>query len=124
MPALLSQKDMRPLKKLPFCYLCGETVNSCAPAGLDDDDVLPTSLFLEPDRNFPLTLPTHKTCNNQRSEDDRVIGQLVGLLHGIPLHPVHNKLKVAVGQFEDGAPAVAVTNLNFQAIIRRWLRGF
>jgi hypothetical protein len=63
-------------------------------------------------------------CNSDRSAEDQVIGQLIGLLHGKSPNVTHNKLKVNVGEFEDGTPVMAVEGLDLRAIIRRWIRGF
>lgn len=84
----------------------------------------PNAIFDKADRDFPLILPTHRKCNGDRSAEDQVIGQLVGILHRKQPNPKHNKLKVKVGFFEDGAPAVAIEGLDLRAIIRRWVRGF
>src|SRR5438093_1112647 len=115
-----SQRAIRSAQGLPFCYLCGKPLADPR----NDDHVPPSSIFLTADRNFPLTLPTHVKCNSDRSAEDQVIGQLIGLLHGKSPKVTHNKLKVKVGEFEDGTPVMAVEGLDLRAIIRRWIRGF
>ncbi len=115
-----SQKAIHAVHSLPFCYLCGESLADPR----NDDHVPPSSIFLTDDRNFPLTLPTHVKCNGDRSAEDQVIGQLIGLLHDKAPDAVHNKLKVKSGPFEDGTPGLVVEGLDLQAIIRRWIRGF
>ena len=72
-----TQQAMRRVKELPFCYLCGEKLSEPQ----NDDHVPPTSIFLPDDRNVPLILPTHKKCNNDRSDEDQLIGQLIDILN-------------------------------------------
>jgi len=115
-----SQKAIHAVQALPFCYLCGESLADPR----NDDHVPPSSIFLTDDRNFPLTLPTHVKCNGDRSAEDQVIGQLIGLLHRKAPDAVHNKLKVKSGPYEDGTLGMAVEGLDLRSIIRRWIRGF
>src|SRR6184192_804612 len=115
-----TQKAMRAVKQLPFCYLCGKALT----APRNNDHVPPSTIFLDCDRNFPLILPTHVTCNGDRSREDQAIGQLIGVLHGKDPHGPHNRLNVVGGRFEDGTQGIAVEGLELRAIIRRWIRGF
>jgi hypothetical protein len=123
MPVILTtQKVLRSVQKLPFCYLCGR---HCGPHHDKTRDHLPPSgLFACIDRNPPLILRTHRRCNEDRSHEDQAIGQLVGVLHGQRVNPAHNKLRISRGQFDDGSPTVAVRDLDMKEIIRRWVRGF
>jgi hypothetical protein len=73
-----------------------------------------SGLFALADRDPLLILPTHRECNQKRSPQDQVIGQLVGVLRGRQVNPSHNKLRVSVGQFEDGKPAAAVRDLDIK----------
>lgn len=117
-----NQRVMRDVGNLPFCYLCG---NGFGRAEKPNRDHLPPSgLFAVVDRDFPLILPTHRTCNVKQSPHDQVIGQLVGVIHGRRPDPKHKKFRVSTGRFENGSPALAVGGLDFSAIIRRWIRGF
>lgn len=115
-----TQQEMRKVKKLPFCYLCGEQLSDPR----DDDHVPPTSIFLPDDRNFPLILPTHKKCNVNRSAEDQLIGQLINILHKKTPDSRHKKLGVKAVRLPDGELLAAVHGLNLRAIIRRWVRGF
>jgi hypothetical protein len=117
---LATQKAMRAVKQLPFCYLCGERLTDPR----NDDHIPPSSIFLRGDRDFPLILPTHVRCNSDRSLEDQVIGQLIGFLHGKAPHGPQNKLWIKGGRFKDGTPGIAVQGLDLRAIIRRWIRGF
>lgn len=123
MPVVLdTQKAMRDVQRIFFCYMCGRGFK--AEDAPNPDHVPPTGLFAVVDRNFPLILPTHRGCNAARSADDQVVGQLVGLMHGRRPNPTHNKLDVSAGHFQDGSPAVVVGSLDLRFIIRRWVRGF
>jgi hypothetical protein len=115
-----TQKAMRKVRALPFCYLCGDPLTDPQ----NDDHVPPTAIFLNGDRNFPLILPTHDRCNGDRSSEDQVIGQLVGVLHGKAPDARHDKLDVKPVLFEDGTVGAAVRDVDLRAIIRRWVRGF
>jgi len=119
---LTTHKELQEVQNLPFCYLCGQGL------GLSEDTnrdhVPPSGLFALADRDPPLILPTHCQCNQKRSREDQVIGQLVGVLHGRKVNPPHNKLRVSVGQFKEGSPTAAVRDLDIKEIIRRWVRGF
>lgn len=117
-----SQKDLREVQDLPFCYLCGQSFGFSEDRSRDH--VPPSGLFARQDRGLPLILPTHPQCNHERSPEDQIIGQLVGVLHGQRVNPRHNKLRVSVGRFEDGSPAAALRDLDIRKIIRRWIRGF
>jgi hypothetical protein len=116
---LETQVAMRPLRKLPFCYLCGEPLD----AGHNFDHVPPSTIFLPEDCNFPLILPTHVTCNGARSGDDESIGQVVGLLHGDETAKIH-KLDIALTRSGHGALLVLLRDLDLRRIIKRWVRGF
>ena len=119
---VLTQQDVRPLRRLPFCYICGRQFS---PDDVQNDDhVPPTSLFLEADRNHPLILPTHYDCNHGRHVEDQQIGQLIGLLHGDAPNPQHQRIQLFGGQGPDGNPFAAAGGLDLTAIIRRWVRGF
>ena len=123
MPVSLgTQKAMRDVRKLAFCYLCGATFNQTEKR--NRDHVPPSGLFAVADHDFPLILPTHRNCNAKQSADDQAVGQLVSIIHGRMPLPEHNKLRVSVGRFEDGSPSLAVRGLNLQSIIWRWIRGF
>lgn len=113
---------MRDIRNLPFCYLCGKPF--CLEETTNADHVPPTGLFAVADRDFPLILPTHRSCNASRSPEDQVVGQLVGMIHGRAHDPQHLKLKLLVGRRQDGSLAAAATGIQLRNIIRRWVRGF
>ena len=120
--SLTTHKALQGVATLPFCYLCGGSFASSE--ATDRDHVPPSGLFAKADRTAPLILRTHRRCNQGRSAEDQAIGQLVGVLHGRLVNRRHNKLRIALGRSVDGGSAVAATDINIRAAIRRWVRGF
>jgi hypothetical protein len=119
MVTLSSQKQIRAVRNLPFCYLCGRVF---APDDITNHDhVPPESVFAKADRQ-PLKLKSHKKCNSSFELLDEKIGQLIGLKHGqTPSNPQHHRLKI----IRSPIPRVgAVTNLNIDEAVWRWIRGF
>ena len=119
MISLTSQLELRAAQNLPFCYLCG--ADFALGDQINRDHVPPKTVFSLRDRQ-PLILRTHYNCNRMHSSTDKKIGQLIALKYGrIPQDPSHRRLRFAnlglVG-------TVAVTNLNIDAAIWRWISGF
>ena len=123
MPRLETQKEIRSAKALPFCYLCGRLF---VVGDEKNDDHCPASAcFLKEDRDFPLILKTHKTCNSSHGVIDQKIGQLIGLKNRQVPSPRDQQLKfqeVRIGP--RNAEAVAVSNLPIANAVWRWIRGF
>ena len=117
-----TQKVMRDVRGLPFCYLCGDGFDPTDT--VNRDHVPPSGIFATVDRDFPLILRSHQECNEARSRDDHVVSQLVGVLHGRKPNRKHKKLRVQLGRFENGSRAIVVGGLDLRSIIRRWIRGF
>ena len=119
MVELLNQKNFRNVRNLPFCYLCGKTFN--ADDCVNRDHLPPESIFASEHRE-PLLLPTHLKCNKAHELTDEKIGQLIALRYGkVPSHPKHRRLKFTV------TPSLnlgAVTNVNVDAAVWRWIAGF
>lgn len=123
MPIVLdSQTALRPIQSLPFCYLCGRTFEDGE--ATNRDHVPPSAIFAVADRNFPLILRTHTTCNGDRSGEDAIIGQLVSVLHGRQPHPRAARPRVETGRFEDGTIGLGAVGVDLKGIIWRWVRGF
>lgn len=120
--SLTSEKDLKAIKHLSFCYLCGQALSSGSKR--NKDHIPPSGIFAKADREQPLILPTHTFCNGSRSQEDQTIGQLVGVLHGRRVNQTHNKLKINVGQFVDGSRGAALEGFDLKEAIRRWVRGF
>ena len=119
---LASQKALRAVQSLPFCYLCarqfqrGDATNR--------DHVPPSALFARDDRDFPLILPAHQASNHRQSAHDEVVGQFVGLLHGRPVAQNGRKPQFATGTFDDASFGYGALGLDIKAIIWRWVRAF
>jgi hypothetical protein len=119
MASLTTQKQLRAARDLPFCYLCGSDFK---PEDVTNHDhVPPESVFAKADR-VPLKLKSHTKCNSSFELLDEKIGQLIALKHGqVPSNPQHYRLKFIRSPF----PRVgAVTNLNIDEAVWRWIRGF
>ncbi len=59
-----------------------------------------------------------------RSKEDQVISQLVGFLHDRAPIGRHNKLKLSLGKFDTGDPALVARGFDLRGIITRWIRAF
>lgn len=117
MVQLTSQKTIRSARRLGFCYLCGRSIE--AGESVNFDHVPPKSVFRPIDRES-LKLPTHKACNSGQHLADEKIGELIGLPHSTEqVKP--QRLRFAL------APDLsrgAITNLDIDAAVWRWVRGF
>ena len=118
---LKSQADFRTVRRLPFCYLCGKQFT-----GKTDktrDHIPPKNIFPKEDREPPLILPAHETCNGGQSDYDETIGQLVMALHGKV--PTNQKLELTVIDSDTSTkPYLALTGINLQNVVWRWIRAF
>lgn len=126
MPIQLStQQHFRPLQTLRFCYLCCLDITDAQLANgeINREHVPPTGMFKEADRDVPLILPAHATCNNALKDDDQISAQLMRLIHGRPSNE-HNQLDVYAGILPDGTETAAIGGFDFRSIIRRFVRGF
>src|SRR2546421_10460584 len=119
--SLTKQSDFRIVQKRSFCYLCAKTF--CVGDSKDRDHVPPSQLFATTDREPSLWLPTHKQCNGNRSAEDEVIAQFVGMVHGRPIAERGRKPKFAAGKFPDGTLGVGAA-IPLRPIIFRWVCGF
>jgi hypothetical protein len=118
MASLVSQKDFQTVQNLPFCYLCG---NDFVETDSINRDHLPAkSLFAKPHRES-LWLPTHVACNQSHELVDEKIGQLISLRYGKVARPEMRRLKFV---FSPRARLAAVVNLNIDAAVWRWIKGF
>lgn len=123
MPILLrTQQHLRASQKLPFCYLCTVGIPDLYAKDINREHVMPSGLFLPPDRDVPLILPSHVKCNGDESDRDNVVAYLVNMLHG--KKPDFNKLKMQWISDPDGGPPRAVMSLDLKGAIWRWVRGF
>jgi hypothetical protein len=113
-----TQNALRAVRSLPFCYLCGGAFDTTRAA--NHDHVPPKTVFALADRQ-PLKLKTHEACNSRHSLNDEKIGQLIALQRGeIPEKAEDRKLHLA----HLGLGFGAITNLNVDAALWRWISGF
>lgn len=123
MPILRTQGELRAVQNLPFCAICGEPF-------ADDErptrqHTPPKAVFAKADRDPPLIVAAHKSCNANQSGLDTAIGQLVAVLHG--RYPkTTREVALRVGEFPVSArrTTVGVEGLPLRAIVFRWLRCF
>jgi hypothetical protein len=115
---LTNQKSLRGVRDLPFCYLCGKQFEEGD--AVDHDHVPPKSMFARADRQ-PLKLKTHKACNERNSLNDEKVGQMISGFRGdYPRKEKDRKLVVE----HLGVGYGAVTNLDVDAVLWRWIKGF
>lgn len=118
MVILQTQKDLRTVQRLPFCYLCGDHL--LEDDVTDGDHVPAKATFNARDREPALKLQTHKRCNANLSVDDKKLGQLIALRRR---ESPPSRRDQAL-RFMSQRDMVAVTNLNIDAAVWRWIRGF
>lgn len=116
MPSLLTQKALRNVRKLPFCYLCGKTIAKTD--SVNRDHVPPKSIFAPSDRQ-PLILLSHERCNHSRHLEDEKIGQLISLVRRVAPRDDIQRLRV---HWTGVGPALV--NLNIEAEVWRWVQAF
>jgi hypothetical protein len=98
--------------------LCGKAFE--ASDEKNGDHLPPKSIFHADHRDDPLILPTHTACNNDYRLVDEKIGQLIAHLYEkIPRGP--ERLKIS--RFSS-LGLTAVTNLDIDGAIWRWISGF
>ncbi len=123
MPKLCTQHTLQTVQKLSFCYLCGKGFDGRADQ--TRDHVPPRSIFASQDRITPLILPTHPKCNEARSSDDEIIGQLVAAFHGKYPKPEKMRLDVRVVETANTRSRFAgLVGTNLHNVLSRWIRGF
>jgi len=123
MPTIKTEHELKCLRRLSFCYLCGKPFGTDSTK--DRDHVPPRSLFAKTDRCQPLLLPTHPACNQANSMDDEQIAQLVAVLHGKHPSPENLRLRFSAHRMPGSpTPAAAVHGINLTTIVFRWLRAF
>jgi hypothetical protein len=119
MPALRVHRDFQQVRSLSFCYICG--VAFSPDDEVDRDHVPPKSAFSAADRRLVLILKTHKACNHSLSVADKKVGQLIALRRRV--HPkAARDFALRFGHYS--GIGVAVENVNVDAAIWRWIKGF
>jgi len=123
MPELITQASVQSAKYLSFCYLCGQPFK--AYADNHPDHIPPSAIFAKIDRDFPLKVAAHLTCNNPQSQADEIVGQLIAVIHGKQPKPERARLKHKVFKFPNNdVPVLAVLDTGLAGQIWRWVRGF
>lgn len=117
MVELLTQKDLKAVQRLPFCYLCGK---SFVEGDAKNRDHVPPQCTIRKHDRQPLILPTHQRCNSSYKTDDEKIGQLIALRRGD--HRTSNQ-RLKFTHFPTMRMST-VENLNVEAAIWRWVKGF
>ena len=120
MTRLQTEKDFRKVKKLPFCYLCGQQFTG--KDIINSDHVPPKTAFNARDRTAPLKLPTHESCNGAQSVDDKKVGQLIALRRGE--RPSSRRDQALELVHYERLGMVALENLDVDSAVWRWVRGF
>ena len=121
MPQITTQRDARAAKKLPFCYVCGNTFQSRDEA--TDDHIPPETAFLPEDRvDFPLILPAHQGCNHTFNLEDEIFGQLIGLGHEAEQR--QDRLTITGASDVAGNFYAMLEDFDLRGAIRRWVMAF
>lgn len=126
MPTIADQKQAREVQKLDFCFMCGGPFcKESEHLKKTPDHLPPQAVFAVADKNFPLQVPAHWKCNNDWSNGDDVIGELVAILHGKTKEPEKTRLEFQLAKDEvTGDAVVGVGGLNIERHVIRWVRGF
>lgn len=123
MREIVTQRQLRECRNLPFCYLCGK--DFATGERTNRDHVPPEAIFAKEDRNSPLVLVVHAKCNEAQSDDDEFIGQLVAVLHKKYPKPSASRLRAEVFHTNLSAtPMLGLSGPQIERIIWRWVRGF
>jgi hypothetical protein len=124
MPIINTDRHLRRVRNLEFCYICGNEFTKENPA--TDDHVPPKKIFKAVDvGNRTLILNAHRVCNNSNSATDEIMGQLLSIVHAP--HKSRRKLKGLLRQTarpDTGEPVLALEGINLKSAIWRWIRGF
>jgi hypothetical protein len=125
MRKIRTQQEARPAQSLDFCYLCGEVFAAEPERNNAPDHLPPRAVFDRADRNWPLVVACHYCCNQERSMTDQKIGQLISVTRG--QYPAERDIALNIRPWPVGEgqnPIGVLSELNFQAEVWRWVRGF
>lgn len=121
MPIIRTQQDLRLAQNLPFCYLCGKAFNSRDI--VNRDHLPPSTLFDKEDRDPPLILPTHKSCNSHEHISDELLGQFFTYFRGKTQKPRSRRLDI-VDDLKTNKTFSLSQSFDLHHFIVRCLRGF
>ena len=118
-----TSKPLSSVRKVSFCYLCGQEFKQADK--VTRDHVPPRAVFLAQDRTNPLILPTHHTCNQAQSQTDEIVGQLISALNY--RYPKRRDMRLKVGTEQNSHQQVAlffVEGIDLRLVLVRWVRAF
>lgn len=120
---LQTDRELREIQALGFCYSCGSKFKTGEKT--TKDHIPPKAIFLRDDRLRPLILPAHLKCNNMNSETDEIVGQLIYALHG--KYPKKRNIKVKISLYEhasSGDPVLGLEGINLKGVVARLVKAF
>lgn len=123
MISVVSQRDLRAIRDLSFCHVCGLEIHSSDQT--DHDHIPPQSCFDKSDRNPPLKLRAHVHCNNANKLNDEKVGELIAAQRYRSLNPAKTHLGIQLIHEPSLERSFATfQNLDVRGAIRRWVGGF
>jgi|LQYC01.1.fsa_nt_gi hypothetical protein len=123
MVEIITQSQAREIKRLPFCYMCGDRIDNRVLR--NQDHVPPECMFLKKDRDFPIIMKVHVPCNVSWSVDDEKVGLLIRLLHGEDIRKHKGKYKVQIAVGKDKKPLYPLLGgIPLKPMIFRIVRAF
>jgi len=123
MTQLVTQQELRRVRSIPFCCICGEPFTEEEKP--TKQHTPPKAIFAECDRSPPLIVPAHAKCNMDQSPLDVQIGQLIAVLHGKYPKPSNQKINAEIVTVSGSQyPSVAIQGLPLGMMIYRWARCF
>jgi hypothetical protein len=125
MPSLIGQKQLQHIRKLPFCYICGQAFHHGDDC--DRDHVPPRACISNHDKmQSPLILPAHQACNGKFKVADERVGQFLSVLHGKIPKQEHNLLKYEhfCADLEKGSYSQVLKSVDLYGAVARWLMAF
>jgi hypothetical protein len=121
MPQINNQTHLREVRKLSFCYVCGR--NLLPEDETNYDHVPPQTCFDKNDRNPPLKLKTHLSCNGGNSLNDEKVGELIAFQRNKKFNGKQLNVQV-LHDAQSGQYFAAFDNLDVECAVRRWVSGF
>lgn len=123
MTLIRTQHDLKRAATIPFCYLCGRSLDDGDP--VNRDHVPPKAIFHVNDRSSPLILRTHESCNSAQSVADEMIGQFLSVIYGKYVSSDNLRLEIVeVSTEPQDNPEAVLTGFNLAPVVWRWVRAF
>jgi hypothetical protein len=119
MIAILTQSDLRQVRDLSFCHVCSREFSALDQA--DRDHIPAQACFDRADRNPPLKLKAHVSCNNAHKLNDEKVGELIAIQRRKSIDATRH-LKVGLfNEIRTGRLVGAAHNLDIMGCIKRWV---